>query len=54
MPYKGIWLITKKMTSVTDVHTNLSLNEVFVSGTDTSGIRGRKGLTRSRNRTVAT
>ena len=53
IPYNGIWLMTRKMTRVTDVHTNLSLKEVFVSGMETSGISGRNGFTKSRNRTVA-
>lgn len=52
MPYNGIWLITKKMTRVTLVHTIRWLKATFVSGTCTSGMRGVKGFTRSRKRTA--
>lgn len=45
MPYKGIWLMTKKMIRVTLVHIIRWLKATFVSGTCTSGMRGKKGLT---------
>jgi len=52
MPYSGIWLMTKKMTKVTLVHIIRWLKGTLVSGTWTSGMRGVKGFTRSRKRTV--
>ena len=50
MPYRGIWLITRKMTNVTLVHIIRCWKGTLVSGTETSGIRGVKGLMRSRKR----
>lgn len=52
MPYKGIWLITKKINSVKPVHINFWLKGTLVSGCWTSGRNGVKGLMRSRNRTA--
>ena len=52
MPYKGIWLITRKIRSVTPVHISLCWKGVLVSGTAISGMRGVNGFTRSRKRTV--
>jgi hypothetical protein len=37
---------------LTPVHISRWLNGTFVSGAETSGRSGRKGLMRSRNRTV--
>lgn len=44
--------MTKKIKSVTPVHTRRCWNGTFVSGTVISGMRGVKGLTKSRNRTM--
>lgn len=44
--------MTRKMTSVTLVHIIRCWKGTLVSGTCTSGMRGVKGLTRSRKRTV--
>lgn len=52
IPYSGIWLMTKKMIRVTLVHIIRCWKGTFVSGTCTSGMRGVKGFTRSRKRTV--
>merc|ERR1712070_1025110 len=49
MPYRGIWLMTRKMIRVTLVHTIHCWKGTLVSGTCTSGMRGVKGFTRSRN-----
>lgn len=53
MPYRGIWLMTKKTRSVKPVHTSRLLKGTLLSGSWISGTRGTKGLTRSRNRTIA-
>jgi len=52
MPYNGIWLMTRKIKSVTPVHMILCWKGVLVSGTAISGTNGVNGFTRSRNRTV--
>ena len=52
MPYRGIWLMTRKMSRVTPVHIIFCWKGVLVSGDETSGIRGVKGFTRSKNRTT--
>jgi hypothetical protein len=44
--------MTKKMTRVTAVHTMRCWKGTLVSGTETSGMRGVNGLTKSRKRTV--
>lgn len=53
MPYRGIWLITKKTRRVRPVHTRRLLKGTLLSGSWISGTRGTKGLTRSRNRTTS-
>jgi hypothetical protein len=53
IPYSGIWLITRKTTSVRPVHTRRLLKGTLLSGSWISGTRGTKGLTRSRNRTTS-
>jgi hypothetical protein len=45
MPYRGIWLMTKKMMSVTDVHIILCWKGTLVSGIWISGRMGTNGLT---------
>jgi hypothetical protein len=50
MPYKGIWLMTRKIIRVNPVHINFWLKGTLVSGAATSGRRGVKGLIRSRKR----
>jgi hypothetical protein len=44
--------MTKKITRVTAVHTMRCWKGTLVSGTETSGMRGVNGLTKSRKRTV--
>jgi hypothetical protein len=53
MPYSGIWLITRKTRRVRPVHTSRLLKGTLLSGSEISGTRGTKGLTRSRNRTAS-
>lgn len=43
--------MTRKMIKVTLVHIIRCWNGTLVSGTDTSGIKGVNGFTRSRKRT---
>lgn len=52
MPYSGIWLMTRKIRRVTPVHIRRCWKGTLVSGTAISGIKGVKGFTRSRKRTV--
>jgi hypothetical protein len=52
IPYSGTCEQTKKMRSVTAVHSTFWLKGTLRSGEETSGRIGKKGFTRFRRRTV--
>lgn len=52
IPYSGTCEHTRKMSSVTAVHSTFWLKGTLRSGDETSGRMGRNGRTRFRNLTV--